>query len=208
MLLFTQFQPRLTDPESGISFDVYYRSLIFNVSDERSLSALSDPSKLNAFFEKFLRHHDILLGAGYLLSASLNFDDHWRRGTSRSIASSIRALLDSGFVASNSKTQQMLAFLEQHELAQKAAGDEKKQKAEISRRRRLRRNHFNQERHRLFLLVAHRDGCLCARCGSVDDLTLDHKFPLSKGGSDEPTNLQILCRRCNSRKGDRLETAP
>ena len=43
----------------------------------------------------------------------------------------------------------------------------------------------------------------CACCGSTEDITIDHIIPLSKGGDDELNNLRLLCRSCNSRKGDR-----
>lgn len=41
----------------------------------------------------------------------------------------------------------------------------------------------------------------CAECGATEDLTIDHKVPRVKGGSNEPDNLQVLCRSCNSKKG-------
>jgi 5-methylcytosine-specific restriction endonuclease McrA len=46
-------------------------------------------------------------------------------------------------------------------------------------------------------------GSKCLRCGSNDDICIDHVVPLSKGGSNEFVNLQPLCRGCNSWKRDR-----
>lgn len=43
-------------------------------------------------------------------------------------------------------------------------------------------------------------GC-CAYCGSKDNMHLDHKVPLSRGGPHEEANLQWLCGQCNVRKG-------
>ena len=44
----------------------------------------------------------------------------------------------------------------------------------------------------------------CKRCGSILDLTLDHIIPVSKGGETTDSNLQVLCRSCNSRKGTKI----
>lgn len=41
----------------------------------------------------------------------------------------------------------------------------------------------------------------CEQCGSVSDLTADHVIPVSQGGTNGP--LRVLCRTCNSRRGDR-----
>lgn len=46
--------------------------------------------------------------------------------------------------------------------------------------------------------VFDRDGGQCLRCGSPDDLTIDHIFPQSIGGTHAIANLRTLCRPCNS----------
>lgn len=53
--------------------------------------------------------------------------------------------------------------------------------------------------------VMDRDGNRCQECGSTVDLTLDHIIPWSYGGPDSYENLRVLCRPCNSSKGDRFE---
>lgn len=40
----------------------------------------------------------------------------------------------------------------------------------------------------------------CARCTSMERLAVDHIYPVVLGGTHEPANLQILCKRCNSSK--------
>lgn len=45
----------------------------------------------------------------------------------------------------------------------------------------------------------------CAICGEKKPLTVDHIIPLSKGGSDDISNIQPLCRNCNSKKSNKLD---
>ena len=55
-------------------------------------------------------------------------------------------------------------------------------------------------RHRL----VKRDGNLCLCCGKFGHsvkLTIDHIWPLSKGGTWNINNLQLLCAQCNTEKG-------
>ena len=35
-------------------------------------------------------------------------------------------------------------------------------------------------------------------------LTIDHIIPLNKGGKTIPENLQVLCRKCNASKSDKV----
>lgn len=55
--------------------------------------------------------------------------------------------------------------------------------------------------------VFDRDGRACKECGAVDDLSIDHIVPRSKGGTHDEVNLQTLCRRCNSAKNNRQAKA-
>lgn len=45
----------------------------------------------------------------------------------------------------------------------------------------------------------------CVECSSSEELTIDHIIPLGRGGYDVVENLQVLCRRCNTRKATRIK---
>jgi len=45
---------------------------------------------------------------------------------------------------------------------------------------------------------------ICAKCESEYRLTVDHIIPLSKGGNNELSNLQVLCAECNASKGNKV----
>jgi len=56
------------------------------------------------------------------------------------------------------------------------------------------------------------DGKTCPECGrtmlggpdhAARNPTTDHIVPRARGGSGDPSNLRVVCRSCNSRKGDR-----
>lgn len=52
--------------------------------------------------------------------------------------------------------------------------------------------------------VFRRDGRACRYCGTTaSGMTVDHVEPRAAGGGDEPSNLVVACRQCNSRKGAR-----
>ena len=59
------------------------------------------------------------------------------------------------------------------------------------------------KRHYVFMKTFYH----CAYCGKIlsdtDDLTMDHKNPKAKGGTDEIDNLVGCCKSCNQMKADR-----
>lgn len=70
------------------------------------------------------------------------------------------------------------------------------------------------------IAIYKRDGWECYICGTEvhrytspnlvgrmdDEATIDHVWPLSKGGSDSPDNVKTACRKCNTAKGAREYT--
>ena len=52
--------------------------------------------------------------------------------------------------------------------------------------------------------ILKRDGHKCTYCAAVGDLTADHVVPLTRGGSNHPSNLTACCLPCNTKKGSKL----
>ena len=56
--------------------------------------------------------------------------------------------------------------------------------------------------------ILSRDNYTCQACGAKAEdgvlLEVDHIYPISKGGTNEPRNLRTLCRTCNRGKGDKI----
>ncbi len=46
-------------------------------------------------------------------------------------------------------------------------------------------------------------GYACVKCSSEDYLEMDHIIALNVGGMHEISNCQVLCKSCNSAKGDK-----
>jgi 5-methylcytosine-specific restriction endonuclease McrA len=49
-------------------------------------------------------------------------------------------------------------------------------------------------------------GNKCIYCGSDENLEVEHRIPLARGGSDWPANLAPACGPCNRSKGTKTET--
>jgi 5-methylcytosine-specific restriction endonuclease McrA len=46
---------------------------------------------------------------------------------------------------------------------------------------------------------------ICLNFVNFKDFELDHLVPVSRGGSGEPNNLAVTCRRCNRSKGSKID---
>lgn len=56
----------------------------------------------------------------------------------------------------------------------------------------------------IFKDICNHYGNKCLRCGRDDvKLTIDHIKPYALGGDNIPSNIQPLCKPCNSAKKDR-----
>ncbi len=52
--------------------------------------------------------------------------------------------------------------------------------------------------------VWRRDMGMCSKCGAKENLQFDHIIPVSKGGSNGVSNLQLLCQGCNASKSNKI----
>lgn len=50
-----------------------------------------------------------------------------------------------------------------------------------------------------------RDNYKCLSCGTKKKLSIDHINPINKGGENKLSNLQTLCKSCNSKKSDKYK---
>jgi 5-methylcytosine-specific restriction endonuclease McrA len=60
-----------------------------------------------------------------------------------------------------------------------------------------------QKKNRAARNAARADAVAAGKCRPGDGKEVDHKVPLSKGGSNAPGNRQVISRTANRRKGAR-----
>ena len=79
---------------------------------------------------------------------------------------------------------------------------ESKRAAVRNRRRRLQGAAGTHDAKDVEVLYKKQSGrCAGCQCTLAAGYHVDHKNPVARGGSNWPRNLQLLCARCNHRKG-------
>lgn len=161
----------------------------------------------------------------YETSAAMILEAMWKAG--------IIGKLDGGeYYPIVDETQELYAYLKKGLAALPKTKDEEEEEAELRReilaeeekRKEAVRRHERKEELRRQMAetgeiegkpsryipqdireaVLARDGYRCVRCGSTQYLEVDHIFPYSLGGTNELSNLQTLCRKCNAEKSNKL----
>lgn len=84
--------------------------------------------------------------------------------------------------------------------AWRAKNPEKRREYGSRRRAALRAAEGRITAQEIEAMIAAQKG-LCIYCKADGRLTLDHIIPLARGGSHTRENAQMICARCNSRKG-------
>lgn len=79
-----------------------------------------------------------------------------------------------------------------------------KQKQKECQKRWGKKHGITNNTQRLRKKVILRDGDKCKKCGTKENLTLQHKVPKIVGGKDKMVNLEILCLKCNMEHYHRL----
>jgi 5-methylcytosine-specific restriction endonuclease McrA len=69
------------------------------------------------------------------------------------------------------------------------------------------RYEIDKNRTSIIAYLTERDGPGCIYCGTDFDIQIDHRHPISRGGDNRLSNLQLLCGLCNRRKSNKLEAA-
>lgn len=77
-------------------------------------------------------------------------------------------------------------------------------KQEARNNAKITRKEFSRNYDSIFVAVGKRDGFFCAECRTTENLSLDHKFPVIRGGDNKLENFQLLCKSHNSSKGSKI----
>lgn len=77
----------------------------------------------------------------------------------------------------------------------------------IKKKRRPNR-HKKDQRDKKAQILLKRDGAYCYLCGEIQipwRMVVEHKIPLSRGGTNDISNLAMACKDCDTAKGSMTE---
>lgn len=77
---------------------------------------------------------------------------------------------------------------------------ERKKYRKTYKTKRVEANIFNSKMRKILIT----EYSFCVSCESINDLSIDHVIPISKGGNNIKSNVQILCKSCNSKKSNKI----
>lgn len=89
----------------------------------------------------------------------------------------------------------------EEELEELRARKKAKKKIKRTKSGKIKRKTYSPDVKKLLYIKA---GGRCELCGKkilLEDMSLDHRIPLSKGGEDDVSNLACTCDTCNEMKG-------
>ena len=75
-------------------------------------------------------------------------------------------------------------------------------KIRYSRNSRNKRKSYSKNVRKMIYINAGKKCQLCGKKLLLQEMTLDHIVPLSRGGADTVDNIQCACKACNKMKGD------
>ena len=121
----------------------------------------------------------------------------------RSCEATCRSVLELNFNPQNGSGSYMMEDAEMAEVyivaltkSSNRTGSLSYEECTLSERRKI----SKETRHTVWI----RDGGKCVECDAEDYLEYDHIIPVSRGGSNTTNNIQLLCRRCNGKKSNRI----
>lgn len=92
-------------------------------------------------------------------------------------------------------------IMTEEELEELRARKKAKKKIKRTKSGKIKRKTYSPDVKKLLYIKA---GGRCELCGKkilLEDMSLDHRIPLSKGGEDDVSNLACTCDTCNKMKG-------
>lgn len=100
------------------------------------------------------------------------------------------------------KYQEYWDYILEHNKGRREKTKEKLYKRILNRRRDWKKQYDIKDIDTLILKSLGTDCPYCETQLTTENIGLDHKTPISRGGSNNPENIHLTCHKCNKRKGE------